>query len=136
MNAAEIKAGLAQIWECLDIDPEDPDDDKWFELYSEIDLGLDKLNRDLEYYKEKASRYSDFEHLSDQQLETLAKFQRGHEQAPVGRKSTVKRAKWNLESALKDFFVKPALYNYQIREIEQKYPKSVVYKAMKALFCF
>jgi hypothetical protein len=88
---------------------------------------------DAEWLKKRLSRFSELEGLTDKQLATLAKFQRGHECARVGRKSTVKEVKSHIEFYW-DWFLKiPAAWREKMEEIEREYPKSVVYKALKML---
>ena len=83
--------------------------------------------------KERLSRLSYFETLSDAELETLRKFHNNKQFAKPGRKSTVKEAKFEIECALEWFFKSQLVYIDQMVEIEAKYPKSVVYKALKVL---
>jgi hypothetical protein len=88
---------------------------------------------DAVHLAERLSRLSYFETLSDAELETLKKFHSNKQFARPGRKSTVKQARFDLEYALEWFFKSQLVYIDQMAEIEAKYPKSIVYKALRCL---
>jgi hypothetical protein len=127
MNAAEIIHEINEL--CFTFTRQE-DIDKWLKMGEQIR----DWAHDAEHAPGRLSRLSFFENLSDNELEVLEKFHRGHLHSHPGRKSTVKAARSKLETALGYFWRIPAIWREYIIEIEQEFPRSIVYKAMKALF--
>lgn len=129
MNATEICQEIAAISKKVRIGYDE------LVRLDAIANSVKEIASDLEFAQKQLSRYSDFGSFSDRELATLAKFKRGHDIASPGRKSTVKACIRDIGYYWEYFLKIPSYWLEHMAEIEQKYPKSVVYKALKQL-CF
>lgn len=95
-------------------------------LVFDAECEIDTLTKQLD-------RYKGLEGMPDEKLATLIKFGIGMRSARPGRKSSVKEVRSHIEFYWDWFLTMPAAWKMRMEEIEQEYPKSVVYKALKSL---